>query len=390
MSLLRIWLAFAGAVATSLAAGAGPLTLHSPLDYQVIQRSSWNTGVIVIRGEFDARVAAKSRLEARLVTEGKPGAWRTLETKFSAAGFEARMDAPAGGWHRLELRVVTGDEVLADSVVEHVGIGEVFVIAGQSNSANHGEEKQGTKTGLVAAFDGRRWQLANDPQPGASGGNGSFMPPFGDGIVERFRVPVGIIACGAGGTSVREWLPEGARFSDPPTVTGNVRQLPAGGWESKGALYSRFTARMKALGPQGFRAVLWHQGESDANQRNPANTLPGTLYREYLENLIRDSRREIGWDAPWFVAQASYHIPGDEGSADIRSAQASLWRDGLALEGPDTDALKGALRENGGQGVHFSGPGLREHARLWVEKVAPWLAQLAPRENGNPIPPAKP
>jgi len=46
---------------------------------------------------------------------------------------------------------------------------------------------------------------------------------------------------------------------------------------------------------------------------------------------------------------------------------------GLALEGPDSDALKGNLRDNGGQGVHFSGPGLREHAARWVEKVAPWL-----------------
>jgi hypothetical protein len=43
---------------------------------------------------------------------------------------------------------------------------------------------------------------------------------------------------------------------------------------------------------------------------------------------------------------------------------------GRALEGPDTDALKGNLRDNGGQGVHFSGPGLRENAARWVEKVA--------------------
>jgi hypothetical protein len=110
------------------------------------------------------------------------------------------------------------------------------------------------------------------------------------------------------------------------------------------------------LGPRGFRAVLWHQGESDANQEDPGRTLPGKLYREYLEKLINDSRREIGWNAPWFVAQASYHRPGDEGSPDIRSAQASMWRDGVALEGPDTDAIKGELRR-------------------WFDKVSPWLEQ---------------
>ncbi len=131
--------------------------------------------------------------------------------------------------------------------------------------------------------------------------------------------------------------------------------------------------RLKQPGPNGFRAVLWHQGESDANQGDASRTLPGKLYRQYLEKLIRESRREIGWNAPWFVAQVSYHVPGDEASPDIRAAQASLWKAGLAFEGPDSDALKGNLRENGGKGVHFSGPGLREHAAKWVEKVAPWL-----------------
>ena len=115
--------------------------------------------------------------------------------------------------------------------------------------------------------------------------------------------------------------------------------------------------------------------------RTPRARWPGNLYREYLEKLIRDSRREIGWDAPWFVAQVSYHVPGDEASPDIRAAQASLWKDGIALEGPDTDALKSEWRDSGGKGVHFSGPGLREHAARWVEKVAP-LARIAGRRRG--------
>ena len=88
------------------------------------------------------------------------------------------------------------------------------------------------------------------------------------------------------------------------------------------------------MGLHGFRAVLWHQGESDANQKDATRTLWGQLYREYLAKLIRESRREIGWDAPWFVAQVSYHVSGDETSSEIRAAQASLWKDGIAQEGP--------------------------------------------------------
>lgn len=283
------------------------------------------------------------------------------------------MESPAGGWYRLNVRVTRGDKVLAENVVDRVGIGEIFVIAGQSNSANHGEEKQQSKSGKVVTFDGKSWRVCNDPQPGASGSGGSFVPPFGDAMAQRFNVPVGFVTCGIGATSVREWLPKGATFPHPPTLTGNVTQRPGGDWESKGQAYDMFVSRMKALGPDGFRAVLWHQGESDANQSDATRTLPGKLYREYLEKIIRDSRRDIGWDVPWFVAQASYHVPGDEASAEIRAAQASLWKDGVALEGPDSDALKGEWREGGGKGVHFSGPGLREHAARWVDKVAPWL-----------------
>jgi hypothetical protein len=93
--------------------------------------------------------------------------------------------------------------------------------------------------------------------------------------------------------------------------------------------------------------------------------------------VIQESRRRIGWEPPWFVAQVSYHVPGDEASADIRAAQASLWQEGIALEGPDSDALKGPLRDSGGKGVHFSGPGLREHGKRWADKVGAWIASPA-------------
>ena len=188
-------------------------------------------------------------------------------------------------------------------------------------------------------------------------------------LVSAFLVlPIGI-----GATSVREWLPAGVAFPSPPTILSRVTKRPDGSWESNGAAYGTLIAREEQCGRRGFRAVLWHQGESDANQKDPTRTLPGSLYQEYLGRIIRDSRQAAGWEAPWFVAQVSYHVPGDEASEDIRAAQAGLWKSGVALAGPDSDALKGELRERGGKGVHFSGPGLRAHADRWAEKITPWL-----------------
>ena len=89
--------------------------------------------------------------------------------------------------------------------------------------------------------------------------------------------------------------------------------------------------------------------------------------------MIRQSQSELQWAIPWFVAQASYHVPGDEASPDIRRAQASLWKSGVALQGPDTDALKGSLRESNGQGVHFSREGLHAHAAAWAQCLLPWI-----------------
>ena len=171
------------------------------------------------------------------------------------------------------------------------------------------------------------------------------------------------------------------RCAYPPYRTG-----PAVGWIRRAArCQGPGTPVVRAASTKGLRdaAQIWNcwaverAGEVDANQADATRTLPGKLYGQYLAQLIRDSRRQLGWDAPWFVAQVSYHVPGDEASPDIRAAQQSLWVAGLALEGPDSDALKAEFRENDGKGVHFSGPGLREHAARWVAKVAPWTRQIA-------------
>jgi hypothetical protein len=348
-------------------AGAG-LVLRSPGDYEVVQQGADGWAAVRMAGRVDAGDGPRE-VEWRLVEEGTgTEGWTRTPVDVSGQEFSAELRIPAGGWYRLEVRSAAGE-----AAVPHVGVGEVFVVAGQSNSANHGEERQETKTGRVAAFDGSGWRLSRDPQPGASGDGGSFLPVFGDAVVAEFGVPVGLVACGIGATSVREWLPAGSVFPNPPTIESRVVKRADGQWESRGEAWEMLRARLQRLGPDGFRAVLWHQGESDANQADVSRTLPGSLYREYLGKLIGESRRAVGWEVPWFVAQVSYHVPGDEGSEDIRAAQAALWKDGLALEGPDSDALRGEFRDGGGKGVHFSGAGLREHGARWAAKVSPWL-----------------
>jgi len=359
---------------------AAEIHLQSPLDFQVIQREKGDTGNLMVRGHTGTEA---QQWQYRLAGKGRDGvaldeAWRDFPEPPQKGDFDFAIMAPAGGWYRLEVRATKDGQSLADAVVEHVGVGEVFVVAGQSNAGNYGAEKQQSQSGQVSSFDGNKWVIANDPQRGAGGEGGSFMPAFGDAMAERFHVPIGLVPVAAGGTSVRAWLPAGVEFAQQTTRGIGVRPTASGQWESTGALFNKLADRLATLGPRGCRAVLWHQGESDAGQaRGGASAdqqISGAQYAAFMETLIRASRERAQWSVPWFTAQTTYHSETDSSDDEFRAAQKAAWDKGLAMPGPDTDALGGELRA----GVHFKAAGLQKHGALWVEKVAPWLeAQLS-------------
>ena len=347
--------------------------IYAPLDYQVVQRHTRRPQPLPISGS-----SGFGQASARL----NGGKWQQLSTDLfqsQLGSYRGLFEVPGGGFYPLKFRF-GGNGAGARELSVHVGIGEVFVIAGQSNSTNYGEEPQTVRHGMTSAFDGERWRIADDPQPGVQDNSkrGSFIPAFGDALSEKLGVPIGIACVGHGSTSVRQWLPEGDVFDSQPTMTRFVSEAAGGKWKSDGKLFEGLIARMKALGPQQFRAVLWHQGESDAHQA-AGHGISGAEYRKMLTRIIEESRRRAGWRVPWMVAQASYHSAADPGDPEIRSAQAEICKSGLALQGPDTDQLGPEYREKNGAGVHFNAKGLAAHGQLWAEKVAAYVERVAPR-----------
>ena len=354
------------------------VVLSSPTDYQVFQRQTASTGTIVVEGALDAAghgaLTNVDGIEARLVNGATTNPWVALPYDNRVRGFRGNLASPAGGWYRLELRLVGGGGTVFKTSVEHVGVGEIFLVAGQSNSANYGEGKQIPKSPLVVAFGNGRWQPAGDPEPGASGKGGSFMPAFGDDMVDKFKVPVGLVPLGIGSTSVREWLPKGDAVAAPCDTGRNLVCVASNRWLCTGELFDHIAQAETLLGANGFRAVLWHQGESDSHEPPDRQISPGQ-YRQYLQRIIEASRASAGWRVPWFVAQASYHNPDDQGSPELRAAQKSLATDGIAFAGPNTDSLGPEFRQNNGRGVHLNPTGLQKHGQMWADVVSPWLDQ---------------
>src|SRR5262249_42090513 len=143
------------------------LAIQSPLNFQVFQRYSRLRGQIALKGKvkpfcdkIEVRITGES-LEGKL-----PDKWRPVPMNERDRAFDTTLPLAAGGWYRVEIRALRTGQMCAQTVIDRVGIGEVFVGAGQSNSTNCSEELLKTTSGMVASFSGTNWQLANDPQPG--------------------------------------------------------------------------------------------------------------------------------------------------------------------------------------------------------------------------------
>jgi hypothetical protein len=172
--------------------------------------------------------------------------------------------------------------------------------------------------------------------------------------------------CGIGGDERARMVAEGRDVSEssddrePGRAASRWSQ-----WMSKGAAYQGFIARMKSLGPRGFRAVLWHQGESDANQKDHDPHPAGkSLPRSISRTILRESRREIGWRFPGLSHRRVITCPAMKAVTTSAPRRLRLGSDGIAFAGPDSDALeRQTARARAGKGVHFSGKGLRVHGR---------------------------
>jgi hypothetical protein len=106
---------------------------------------------------------------------------------------------------------------------------------------------------------------ALDPAANDGAGNyGSVWPLLATLFMADQNVPIAFIPVPLGGSSITQWLPNEANRYNTTTLYGaTLRRV---GWAS----------------PNGVKAVLWWQGETDAGN---TNMMPAETYADYLTAL---------------------------------------------------------------------------------------------------------
>jgi len=345
--------------------------IRSPQPFQVFQRrghvpqrgTSQEPGG-ALRGFADVAIELEAPLANEVIFEGRvvtvvdeteivPWGRLTLMSLPEEGRWKASLRIPAGGWYRLELRTGQGEEAQSLAAVEPIGVGEVFLVAGQSYATNCNDElmKVQDPQQRVVAYDSREatWRVAHDPQPVIDGSDdGSIWPLVGDSLVAIHDVPIAFANVAFGGTSSSQWQPG----------------------ES---LHQRLVEVGTRL--DRFRAVLWQQGESDVIEGRSTDDYVATITN------IRAQAAEAWRGSPdWYLAKSTLHptVYDDEpGEARIRRAIDRLWKTPGFAVGPDTDLLDGIHRGGPETRRHFSGIGQRRAAEMWSAVLH--QALLAPR-----------
>jgi len=331
--------------------GRAAVSLSSPKARQIVQRNQSNTGSFNVSGVI-ATGTNLARVEARLVV--MPGAtnngvstdWVDLTITSTNGAFTGDLtNIAAGGWYRLEVRGWDdATNQLATIVVDRLGVGDIFVTTGQSNAGCFGSPQQTPTDDRVSSYivPTKNWQFGKDYQPDNSGGmgqGGSPWPILGSRLVASNQVPVGFVCLAVGGSALASWLPGTLSFQNVSNV-------------------------MRTFGTNGVRAVLWHQGETDAASQTPAAT-----YFQMMSNLITQSRVVAGWSVPWGIAEVGYNagnnLLGQE--AVMAGQRRSIYTLSNCFRGARTEDfhLEGKLSD----AVHFNGVGLTEHAQMWANAL---------------------
>jgi catechol 2,3-dioxygenase-like lactoylglutathione lyase family enzyme len=357
------------------------VVVEFPKDRMVIQRSLSNTGEILVAG-FSERPADNVRVRFLPYADqtGTATGWRDCRVfdKEGKTNFYLKQTVSAG-WYKMQVKSFKGGVLKDSTTVSRVGVGEVFVIAGQSNAqgqSENGSLKSNDPYERVSIILGHDDQLNNAPSfdymnleshfPIYPLGSSSWCwGELGDLLVQRLNVPVMFFNAAWGGTSSENWVQSIGSLSQKEVFRGEIPYHVL----KRTLQFYRHTL--------GFRAVLWHQGEADTYQSSFETSLPRIDYFENIKRVISTSRDQVVDALPWMVSRASY-IYGLKDSLVLDDQKRLSVEVENVFAGPYTDTLTNARFD----GVHFTNNygknGLSKLANSWNKALDASFFETAP------------
>ncbi|MBO9610075.1 MAG: hypothetical protein J7639_29220 [Paenibacillaceae bacterium] len=213
-------------------------------------------------------------------------------------------NVPAGGLYRIETGLIVdveGGPVTRRSIrgdmIRHIGIGDLWVIAGQSNAVGYGQGAIYDPPAFgVHLFRGGMWEVAAHPLSGEGFFTGhSPMLAFAKTVLRETGMPIGLLQTAKGASPLRSWNPG-----------------------EDGELYAGLLDAVRLAGGR-VRGVLWYQGCSDGN----ATGAP--TYLDRFAHVVDSWRRHLN----------DPHLPVLTVQLNRSTGEA----------GPDADASWGTVRE---------------------------------------------
>lgn len=67
---------------------------------------------------------------------GLATSWITIDSSVSGSAYSGGLTLAAGGWYSISVRSMNGGTIVDTATIDKVGVGEVFILSGQSNAAN--------------------------------------------------------------------------------------------------------------------------------------------------------------------------------------------------------------------------------------------------------------
>ena len=334
--------------------------ITSPSPYQVFQRSSKDIADIEVAGEF--------RGDKDAIVEFRVGGSDWQAVKIKGEGFSGvAKSVPVGGPYSLDLKISGKSGHSSTKRIPGLLVGDLWMLGGQSNMDGYGKlvDLEMPSSLVNAFYYTETWAVAKDPlcrlcdaidpahcaatdpveRAKASQSDRDFRVSgaglgvrFGKDLAKATGVPVGLIICSHGGTSMAQWNPD-TKF------------------EGCKSMYGSMLRRVNVAGGK-VAGVLWYQGESDSGSEETRK-----VYNEAMHKMIESFRADIGTkDMPFIYVQLGPFFADDmatrDGWNDIQNQQ-------LAIESEiKNTAVIPAIDAGLSDAIHLDAPSLRKIGAL--------------------------